>query len=383
MVATTVSVSRCENYDTELVSRGLNDVLARLGGIEEFVAPGDLVLLKVNLLRSAAPGRAVTTHPAVLEAVINAVRSAGGTPVVGDSPGGPNTESMLKKIVNTTELAEVCSQTGTELIIFDRDTTNINRPEGKLYTRFTVGTAVRDADVIIGIPKLKTHGFQKLTGAVKLFFGVIPGLEKAQYHLKVPNRLDFADMLLDVYLAVKPRLTIMDAVEAMEGDGPSGGSPRHVGALLAGTDAVAVDIVAAKILGFDPLDIYTNRAAVYRGLITALDDIVITGPSLTELLVNDFKPATSDMADKIPGRLVAFLRDFLVSKPYLAAPGSCSGCDTCGASCPSNAIRIHNHVPQFDYAACIRCYCCEELCPELAIKRKNHWLLSPFLHGGR
>ncbi|HCG99694.1 MAG TPA: hypothetical protein DE036_07895, partial [Actinobacteria bacterium] len=189
MAKSVVSIAQCSNYETDTITRSLHDVLAPLGGIEAFVKPGDTVLLKVNLLRSAAPDKAVTTHPALVEATINAVRAAGGVPIVGDSPGGPNSASMVKKIVETTELGAVCARTGTELVIFDTDTVRIKSTNGKLYTSFNVGRIVRDADVVIGMPKLKTHGFQRLTGAVKVFFGVIPGLEKAQFHLKVPGRM--------------------------------------------------------------------------------------------------------------------------------------------------------------------------------------------------
>jgi len=374
-----VSISRCSSYKKTVVAESLREVLEPLGGIKAFVKPGDNVLIKINLLRNSEPDKAVTTHPSLVEALIEEIRSAGGIPSVGDSPGGPNTPKMVKKIVETTGLDDACGRTGTDLIIFDRDTVKIKCPDGKLYTSFTVGKAVRDADVIISLPKLKTHGFMKLTGAVKVLFGVIPGMEKIQYHLKVPDRMDFADMLLDIYLAVKPSLSIMDAVVAMEGDGPSGGEPRQVGALLASTDSIALDFIASRIIGFDPLDVYTNRAAVNRGLISGMEEVEVAGLPLSKILVKDFKAPTGDLSDKMPAGLVKFLKDLTTSKPYLALPGSCSGCGTCAQSCPGDAIDIKRKHPQFDYGKCIRCYCCEELCPELVIKRKNHWAVRPFL----
>ncbi|MDP2210950.1 MAG: DUF362 domain-containing protein [Candidatus Aquicultor sp.] len=383
MAKSVVSIAHCNNYEADTITHSLQDVLGPLGGIESFVKPSDSVLLKVNLLRSATPDKAVTTHPALVEATIKAVRAAGGIPIVGDSPGGPNSASMVKKIIETTELGEVCARTGTELVIFDADTVRIKSTAGKLYTSFNVGRVVRDADVIIGMPKLKTHGFQRFTGAVKVFFGVIPGLEKAQYHLKVPGRMDFAEMLLDVYLAVKPHLSIMDAVVAMEGDGPAGGTPRYVGALMASTDAVAMDFVASAAIGIEPLDVYTNLAARDRGLLGGMDDIEIIGAQLADIRIGDFKFATGDMADRIPGRFLEFFKDLATSKPYLAAVETCTGCATCEQSCPSDAIDFSAGKPRFDYSACIRCYCCEELCPELAVKRKNHWIVRPFLRGRR
>jgi uncharacterized protein (DUF362 family)/Pyruvate/2-oxoacid:ferredoxin oxidoreductase delta subunit len=374
-----VSISKCDTYDKEKVDRALGQVLEPLGGITSFVKPGDNVLLKVNLLRSADPDKAVTTHPALIEAVISAVRGAGGVPTVGDSPGGPNTPKMVKKLLETTKIGDLCKQTGTDLVIFDRDIVRVKCPDGKLYTSLTIGRAVHDADVVITLPKLKTHSFMRFTGAVKVLFGVIPGMEKMQYHLKVPDRMDFADMLLDIYLAVKPSLSIMDAVVGMEGEGPSGGDPKHVGALLAARDSVALDFAASTIVGFDPLEVYTNRAAVNRGLITGMDGIEIAGVPISDILLNDFKIPAAELSDKMPGWLVKSLKNIATSRPYLAFPHQCTGCGTCKQSCPNKAIAIKDKHPQFDYNKCIRCYCCEELCPELAVKRKNHWMARPFV----
>ncbi len=374
-----VSISNCKTYDKDEVDKALFQVLEPLGGIKTYVKPGDKVLLKVNLLRSSEPDKAVTTHPALIEAVIASVREAGGIPIVGDSPGGPNTPKMIKKILETTQLGDLCKQTETDLVIFDRDIVRVKCPEGKLYTSLTIGRAVRDADVVITLPKLKTHSFMKFTGAVKVLFGVIPGMEKMQYHLKVPDRMDFADMLLDIYLAVKPVLSIMDAVVGMEGEGPSGGDPKHIGALLAATDSVALDFIASALIGLDPLEVYTNRAAVARGLINGMDAIEVAGIPLADIIMKDFKTPEGELSDRMPGWLVKSLKGIATSKPYLALPNLCTGCGTCKQSCPGKAIVIKDKRPQFDYDKCIRCYCCEELCLELAIKRKNHWIARPFV----
>lgn len=382
MQKTKVSVSKCNSYGALEVARSLQDVLEPIGGIGAFVRPGDKVLLKINLLRNSSPDDAVTTHPALIEAVINAVKKAGGVPVVGDSPGGPNTPKLVNKMIATTGVGEVCERTGAEFVVFDRDIVKINRTEGKLYASFNVGRIVRDADVVISLPKLKTHGFMKLTGAVKVLFGVIPGMEKAQFHLKVPDRMDFADMLLDIYLAVKPALSIMDAVVGMEGNGPSGGEPKLIGALIASTDAVALDFIASEIIGFDPLDVYTNRAALERGLTSGMDGIGVIGVPVLEISPKSFTPPTSDLSDRIPRMLVRFLKDIATSRPYLAAPAKCTGCGTCKQTCPSSAITIVGKRPQFNYAECIRCYCCEELCQELAIERKNHWAVKAIMSMG-
>ncbi len=371
-----VSITRCDHYAIAEIKESLDQLLTPFGGIESFVKPGYKVLLKINLLRASGPDKAVTTHPAVIEAVVRLVKDAGGLPVIGDSPGGPNSQKQVNKILQETGIGDLCKRTGTEFVLFDRDTVRVRNPEGKLYTSLTIGKAVQDADIVITLPKLKTHGLMKLTGAVKILFGVIPGLEKAQYHLKVPERSDFADMLLDIYLAVKPSLSIMDGIIGMEGEGPSGGEPRHIGALVASTDSIALDFVASKIIGFDPMDVYTNRAAVYRELISGMDGIEIVGTPVSELMLADFKAPSSDLADKVPAGLVKFLKNLITAKPYLASPSICTGCATCKQTCPNDAISMEGKRPKFDYNKCLRCYCCEELCQELAVKRKNHWVVS-------
>ena len=217
-----------------------------------FVSSGQRVLLKVNLLSKASPERAVTTHPEIVRALIRSVRDAGGVPVVGDSPAGPNTAGQIRALHETTGIARVCADEGAELVLFDDDAMRVANPRGALYGAFTLGREVVEADVIISLPKFKTHGFMMFTGAVKNLFGCIPGLEKAQYHLKVPDRDDFGDMLVDLMLACRPTLAVMDAIVGMEGNGPAGGTTREIGAVIASADFVALDVVASAMAGLDP-----------------------------------------------------------------------------------------------------------------------------------
>jgi ferredoxin len=242
---------------------------------------------------------------------------------------------------------------------------------------------VADADVVIDVPKLKTHGFMMLTGAVKNLFGCIPGLEKAQFHLKVPDRDDFGDMLIDLMLACRPALAIMDAVTTMEGEGPSGGTPRHMGALLASADLVAMDVVAAAMTDFDPMDVYTNRAAARRGLGPAsLADVETVGVDPSLLSVEGFLHPAADVAERVPPWLRKWLRKRTASMPYLARPAECTSCRTCERNCPVSAIEMSDGRPTFDYEKCIRCYCCQELCPVQVIDLKTPGIVNLF-GGGR
>lgn len=364
----TVSLARCDTYHPDEVNRALDAALSPLGGMAAFVSPGQSVLIKVNLLSRALPERAVTTHPDVVRGIIRAVRAAGGVPRVGDSPGGPNTAGQWRRIVHDSGIAEVCADEGCELLLLDDECTRVTSPSGGLYGSFTIGKAVADADVLITVPKFKTHGFMMFTGAVKNLFGCIPGLEKAQYHLKVPDRDDFADMLVDLMLACRPALAIMDAAVGMEGEGPAGGVPRQVGALIASADCVALDVVASAMAGLEPLEVYTNRAAARRGIgPSSVDEVDVVGADWRSLAPDGFALPARDLTARMPAWLAPRLRGWTTARPVLERAQDCTRCGTCGKVCPVEAIVVDAKGPHFDREKCIRCYCCQELCPPQAI----------------
>jgi len=363
-----VTISRCEEYLPEQVTAAIDAALSPLGGMAAFVSPGQRVLLKVNLLSRATPDRAVTTHPEFVRAVIRQVRAAGGVPRVGDSPGGPNTISAIKRIWQDSGIAQVCAEEDAELLLFDEDCVRAPAENGHLYTSFTLGRAVVETDVLITLPKFKTHGFMMFTGAVKNLFGCIPGLEKAQYHLKVPDREDFGEMLVDLLIACKPSLALMDAIVGMEGDGPAGGTPRQIGAVLASADCLALDVVASAMAGLDPLEVYTNKAAHRRGLsVATADEVEIIGEEWQSLAPAGFKLPPRDMSVRMPAWLSRRARSWVTARPTLARPRECTRCRKCEQSCPVGAVAVGPGGPVFDHSLCIRCYCCQELCPPQAI----------------
>ena len=364
----TVSISRCATYDPAEVSSALDAALSPLGEMAAFIAPGQRVLLKVNLLSRALPERAVTTHPEFVRAVIRAAKAAGGIVSVGDSPGGPNPPGGVKHIWEDSGIGAVCADEGVELLLFDDDCMRVTNAGGTLYGAFTLGRAVVDADVLITLPKFKTHGFMMFTGAVKNLFGCIPGLEKAQYHLKVPDRDDFGGMLVDLMLACKPKLAIMDAVVGMEGEGPAGGTPRQVGAILASADCVSLDVVASAMAGLNPMEVYSNKAAAKRGLgPSSVDDVHVVGADWHELSPAGFKLPIKDLSARMPAWLGKRMRAWTTARPVLERRQDCTRCKKCEQSCPVGAIAVGNDGPVFDHAVCIRCYCCQELCPPQAI----------------
>jgi uncharacterized protein (DUF362 family)/Pyruvate/2-oxoacid:ferredoxin oxidoreductase delta subunit len=364
----TVSIARCNTYEPADISAALKAALAHIGGMKAFVSPGQRVLLKINLLSRAIPERAVTTHPEFVRGVIREVKAAGGIVTVGDSPGGPNAAGAIKRLWADTGIGEVCAQEDVPLLLFDDDCVRVPVEASTLYGAFTLGRAVVQTDVLITLPKLKTHGFMMFTGAVKNLFGCIPGLQKAQFHLKVPDRDDFANMLVDLLIACRPKLAIMDAVVGMEGEGPAGGKPRHVGAILASADSVALDVIAASIAGLSLTEVYTNRAAARRGLgPEAVSEVPTAGVDWHALAPDNFALPARDVTSVMPPWLGRRLRGWTTARPVLARSTDCTRCRKCEESCPVGAVHVGESGPVFDSSSCIRCYCCQELCPTQAI----------------
>ncbi|MDO8964490.1 MAG: DUF362 domain-containing protein [Coriobacteriia bacterium] len=379
-----VGIERCDTYAIMEIESSLERALAPLGGMAAFVRENDSVFLKVNLLMKAEPDRAVTTHPEFVRAVVRAVKAAGARDIaIGDSPGGRTTPASAKAIFETSGLAAVAREEGARLSLLDEAVVRVPAPGGKLYTSFNLGREAVEADVLIDLPRLKTHGFMMFTGAVKNLFGCIPGLEKAQFHVKVPDRTDFAEMLVDLLLACSPDLSIMDGVIGMEGDGPSGGTPRHVGVVLASADAIALDVVASAIVGFDPMDVYTNRAANGRGLgPSSADEVRVAGTPWRDVAVADFARPVQDLSRRMPPGIGRWMRKRMASRPILEHRAACTSCRTCEKNCPVAAITMSDRTPSFDYDSCIRCYCCQELCPERAIGLKTPWFVRTLVMRG-
>ena len=355
-----------------------------LGGMGRFVHPGDRVVVKPNLLRSSKPEQAIVTHPAVLRAVVELVHQAGGQVIIADSPGGPLSSPLMRRAYQQAGWAAVAQETGATLN-FNFTGMQQSFPEGRLIKRFDILEEVAKADCVISLPKLKTHGLMRFTGATKILFGVVPGVLKLGYHTKLQTASAFAEMLLDLLEMVKPRLAIMDAVVGMEGKGPSAGSPRQIGAILASPNSVALDVVAASLVGMEPLSIPVLKAAAQRGLTSgSAQDVNILGDSLAALRVPDFKPPPSNPdIGAVPSVMPVALRRWLTGQLLLtpsADPVRCTGCQTCFQNCPVQAISMINQKARMDPNKCIRCYCCHELCPENAIDLRRGRLGQLVIH---
>jgi uncharacterized Fe-S center protein len=257
-------------------------------------------------------------------------------------------------------------------------------PEGKLIKHIEVITPITNADGVFNLCKMKTHSFMHMTGAVKNHFGIIPGLSKVGYHAKLQDKTRFADMLLDLALYVSPRLSIMDAVLAMEGDGPGwAGKPRHVGLLLASANPIALDIAAGEIMGLPSEQNPVLMAAANRGLISRIEDIEIVGEELSSIKINDYvfpKTLAEGLGLSMGGGkgnnpvLGAIARSLLTKTPHIMKK-ACVACGVCRDSCPQKAITITQkklRVAVINKKDCIRCYCCHELCPQNAVEIRSN-----------
>lgn len=384
MAGRQVAIVRCQDYQPDLVDAAVQRSVDLLGGIKRFVSSGQRVMLKTNLLRPSTPERLIVTHPSVVAAVARLVKGAGATAIIADSPGGPFTRGRLEQCYRKAGLYEVAEATGASLS-FDTRSIQVSHPEGRLIKRLDLMQLVEEVDVIIGLAKLKTHALMTFTGATKLMFGLVPGLAKPGYHGKLSGANRFAEMLLDIVSYVKPALTVMDAVVGMEGNGPSGGDPRNVGLILAGADTTAVDLVAASVVGIDPLKVPTIRAAIERGDTTGrLADVEVLGESVEEVEVPAFKlPVKGLDMDSMPPLLRNLVVNQLVLRPW-PDPMRCTRCGVCRQNCPVAAVTFDGGGPaKIDQEKCIRCYCCHELCPETAIELKRSAIASLLARGGR
>ncbi len=374
-----VSVVRCNDYEFESLRAALSEVLAPLGGMSTFVKPGERIGLKPNVLLPSSPEAAICTHPLLVAAVALAVKEAGGHPVVVESPGAGviPLKTVMERVFRKAGYREAADRYGFELST-EVDPQAVALPEGNTIHRVEVLGPILRCDAIINLAKFKTHGFMIFTGATKNLFGVIPGLTKVGYHGKFADPLRFGGMLLDVASYVKPRLSLVDGILAMEGKGPgTGGTPRLLGLLLAGTDTVAIDAVCCRIAGVDTGAVPVLAVARERGLWSGrAADVDSVGVPVAQLVLKDFVmpiknvgAAGSGETGFVSGMARSLLRNGFSPRPRPEV-GPCTLCGSCEQACPGQAIAMDKkaRVARVDDAKCIRCYCCHEVCPNAAIE---------------
>lgn len=363
-----VVLIRAESYDVDEVRKAVSRGIDLLGGTGRFAGPGQKVLLKPNLLVGEVPDKCVTTHPAVFRAVAELFIQSGASLSFGDSPAIGSLTGAAKKA----GFLQIAEKLGISEADFSTPI-DVFYEKGVQNRKFVIAKAVRDNDAIISLPKLKTHGFQKYTGCVKNQFGCIPGLRKAEYHVKLPNADDFAKMLVDLNELVKPVLYIIDGIMAMEGNGPRGGKPRKMGLLLFSEDPIALDATVCRLIDLDPELVPTIHHGYQAGAGSfRKDEIELAGDDFSEFCLPDFDIIRRPLDVYSLRGIRRFLNNGLVPKPVIVKE-KCLSCGECVALCPTKPKSVNWETgdrtvpPVHNYSTCIRCYCCQEICSEGAI----------------
>ncbi len=348
----------CFEYDASQIAASLSSGLTALG-LDKSIKTGDRVLLKPNLIVGKDPRLAVTTHPEIVRAVAMVLSDCGAHLSLGDSPGFGSLEGVLEKC----GLQPVMRELAIMAVSFSEEKV-VTDSENLVAKKLPLAAAALEFDKVVNLPKLKTHSMMGSTLAVKNLFGCVPGLKKAAWHLRAGHdRHFFARVMLDIYKHVRPVWNLLDGITGMEGEGPTGGSPRNFNLLALSADAPALDFLVEEWLGFPeatPLSLEARKL----GLLPESGGFAI-GPAAAEPLTPPIKPARGAAAATFPGQRL--WRRLFVKRPKIART-RCHLCRVCVQHCPAQVMKLVDAEIVIDYKRCIRCYCCQELCPYGAIR---------------
>lgn len=374
-----VGIVKCEEYKLELLKDKIRESLNLIDGFSR-IGENSRVFIKLNCLGAFHQDLAITTHPLFVKAVIQLVKEKTNNIIVGDNPATKDLIFSLKK----NGIYEVLMEEKVKIIDGKIETT-ISSSNYKMYQHFTVSKEMVDVDVMINLPKLKTHGFAYLTCAEKNLFGFIYGLAKASWHVKASNPLQFGEAINDLYSAIlnsyqgKQIIHICDGIMGLEGEGPgTSGIPKYAGVILSSLDAVSLDRVAVEVVGLDYRRQFINTIANERKLgVGDLDQIEIVGSSLDEFKDLKFQ-APKDSLGIIGLKLIRIkgFRNLILEHPKIIE-SQCIKCRECAKICPPKALSIKpGEYPKLKSTICIRCWCCSEVCPKHAISKTKRPLIG-------
>lgn len=360
----------CDSYQEDEVRKAYEELLIKTK-LLDFIKPGDKIAIKVNLVSALKPDKAATTNPILVKLLAIELIKRGAIVTIGDSPGGLFNSSALNHNYKETMMTLSESVGATLNQNFEQCQRSI---EGHVVKTLDCSNWLLENDYIINFCKLKSHGMMGLSASVKNMFGSVPGLLKPEYHYRYTNHRDFAAMLIDIHNFYKPVINIVDAIVSMEGNGPTQGSPRKVGLLLASSNAFNLDIVCSRIINIDPYTIPTIIMAKEYGLSDNEEDIK-TNIDYKPYIVKDYKniKLPKDMEFNVVKKgpfkklVSGFISKVLTVKPKLKKK-ECIGCKKCYNVCPAKAITMVKGKPKINRDICIRCFCCQEFCPTGAMK---------------
>lgn len=304
-----VSLEKCNSYNENEVSKSITKLINNLGGVSNFVKKGQKVLLKPNIVKGISPEACATTHPIVVEAVLKILKAQNCKILVGDSPFADDAIEAMK----ICGIYDVCKKYNAEIAIFNKKTNEKNK-KGLVVKEFPLADCFKEADVVINLPKLKTHSQLYFTGAVKNLYSMMPGPRRGFYHLKYSNMEYFANMLLDLYSLLRKKvvLNVMDGIYGMEGNGPCGGTAKFAGILSASRDAVALDFVMCSLIGLDTNNLPTLRYAKKRkDFMFDEEKIKIIGEKLKDIKIGPFKEAQFSTLNMMP-KFVNNFKEYII-----------------------------------------------------------------------
>ena len=363
-----VALVHCDTYEETQVATAVRRGIDLLGGMSQFIRPGEKIVLKPNILVGDDPEKLVGPHPSFFKAVARLAQEVTPNLSYGDSPGFGKPVAQARKA----GLHMAAEALGIPLADFEHGH-EVEFKESPFLKYFTLADGVLNADGLISVAKFKTHGITRITGAVKNQFGCVPGLLKGEFHVKMPDPFDFSRMLVALNLYIRPRLYVMDGVVAMEGNGPRGGTPRPMHVLLFSPDPIALDATVCRLIHLNPAFVPTNPPGQEWGLGTYQEsEIELRGDPLDPMICRDFNVVREPVKAAVSRNNNSILRNLISPKPVID-PSKCGLCGTCVRVCPVEPKVINWHdgnklkPPTYQYDRCIRCFCCQELCPDHAI----------------
>lgn len=364
-----VALVHCDSYDLSTVRRALDRALELVGGVDGYISRDERILLKPNLLSAHRPEENVTTHPNLVRAVAQICLEVGAKVIIGDS----SSRDPYKTVYQRTGMASLSDVLDVSLVSFGEEV-QVGFPNGHQNRQFILARPVLEADGIINLPKLKTHHLTRITATVKNLFGCVPGVHKPEFHVRLPGVHEFARMLVDLNLFLRPRLNIVDAVMAMEGNGPSSGDAYPLKLIAVSNDPVALDSVICRLINLPPELVLTNVYGQDYGLgWMDAEQIELVGDACEQFFAPRFKV---ERGPEMPYNLAwryRFLKNWISNRPVID-PVLCRRCGQCIDQCPVEPKALawgeagDQRPPHYDYSQCIRCYCCQEICPYRAIK---------------
>ncbi len=354
-----VSVVSCPDYDEGRVADSIARCIESLGGLGPSFSDSKSVLVKPNLLSPNPPEKGITTHPSLAKAVSTVLKDRGCSVSIGDSHGGY--ERKTEEVWEKTGMRRAAEETGVPLVNFEASGATVRKIGHREYP---LSRAVCDADLIVNLPKLKTHMVTALTAAVKNTFGCVPGFRKATYHRDIHTVRDFSSMLVDVCQLCSPALTVMDAITSMDGNGPAAGRLRNTGMIIASRSPYALDMAVCFLTSSDERTIPTVRIAGERRIgPRRASEIEFVGHDPYRLRIKDYSvPHGGDL----PPMLAAVVGRALWVRPRIDT-SRCTACGDCVKNCPVEAVNLAGDRAVIDMHRCVSCFCCQEMCPDSAI----------------